>query len=409
MYEAAFGLLKKPFGMTPDPALLYLTPGHREALAGLAYGVMHRKGFIVLVGDAGTGKTTLLRKLLLTLPTPTVESSVLINPTLTPSEFLEMVLEDFKVGGLMASKAQRLIRLRDFLVELHRTEKIAVLIVDEAHKLSADVLEEIRLLTNFETDEHKLLQIVLAGQTELGDLMNRAELRQLKQRVAVRLDIGPLTAADLRQYLQFRWQASGAIEPLPFTSEAIAAIGEWSRGIPRLVNAICDNALLLACGDGIRSIGAANIEEVARDFQLRGEVPPPEPAPVTERNGRAAVQMPAFAQTARGAASDFRPLLYKLADGRGATAGAAIATAAAAMGPAVLDTAVAEAEPPAPATAAPGDDRSAAPAATAVLAVEEAPRNAGNRGDFGALPILERYAREQSRSLWGRWTARFRS
>ena len=275
MYEAAFGLTKKPFGMTPDPSTLYLTPCHREALAGLAYGVMRRKGFIVLIGDAGTGKTTLLRRLLLTLPESSVESSVLINPTLTPSEFLEMVLDDFKVSSSATSKAQRLIRMRDFLVNLHREGKIAVLMVDEAHKLSAEVLEEVRLLTNFETDEHKLLQIVLAGQTELGGLLNRDELRQLKQRVAVWLEIRPLGTADLHEYLRFRWQISGGTEPLPFTEGAIGAIAQWSRGIPRLVNSICDNALLLACGDGVKSVGIAHIQEVARDFQLRLDVPAP--------------------------------------------------------------------------------------------------------------------------------------
>ncbi|HVX68028.1 MAG TPA: AAA family ATPase [Bryobacteraceae bacterium] len=335
MYEAAFGLTKKPFGMTPDPAALYLTPAHREALTGLAYGVMRRKGCIVLIGDAGTGKTTLLRKLLLTLPTPSVESSVLISPTLTPSEFLEMVLEDFKIGGVPSSKAQRLLRMRDFLADVHRAGKVAVLIVDEAHKLGPDVLEEVRLLTNFETNEDKLLQIVLAGQTELGDLLNRQELRQLKQRVAVRLEIGPLSHADLAQYLQFRWQVAGGTAPLPFSAEAIRAVGLWSRGIPRLVNAICDNALLLACGDGLKVIGGAHIDEVARDFQLAGDAPPlPErrnlPAAVAPEPAYAAVGSAEHRETAR--APEWSP---------------------------------------------------------------------------GALPILERYATEQSRSLLGRWAARF--
>jgi general secretion pathway protein A len=351
MYEALFGLKKKPFGMTPDPASLYLTPAHREALTGLAYGVLRRKGCIVLIGDAGTGKTTLLRKLLLTLPTPSIESSVLINPTLTPAEFLEMVLDDFKIGsGVAASKSQRLIRMRDFLVDLDRAGKVAVLVVDEAHKLSADVLEEIRLLTNFETDENKLLQIVLAGQNELGDLLNRQELRQLKQRVAVRLEIGPLTAADLRQYLHFRWQVAGGGEPLPFSEEAIEAVGLWSRGIPRLVNAICDNALLLACGDGLRSAGVAHIDEVARDFQLRGDVPP----------ARAASPRPAPPAQA-----------------------AAAATASATPAPA------------------------AEPARSAVAVAEERASAPVSSWDSGGLPILERYAMEQSRSVLGRWAARF--
>ncbi len=352
MYEAAFGLTKKPFGITPDPSTLYLTHAHREALAGLAYGVLRRKGFIVLIGDAGTGKTTLLRKLLLTLPTPSVESSVLINPTLTPSEFLEMVLEDFKIAGAGMNKARQLIRMREFLVDIHRAGKAAVLIVDEAHKLSGEVLEEIRLLTNFETDDQKLLQIVLAGQTELGDLLNREELRQLKQRVAVRLEIGPLSAADLRHYLEFRWQVSGGAEPLPFTDQAIEAVGRWSRGIPRLVNSICDNALLLACGDGVRSIGVTHIDEVARDFQLVDDR-----APASARLAAA----PAAQAANSGRSAGERPVV-----------------------------------------------NGAAAAAPAAVAVEEPVEDASaTNEEFRALTVLERYATEQSRSRLGRWAAKF--
>jgi general secretion pathway protein A len=285
MYNQFFGLRKEPFGMTPDPAFLFLSAAHREALAGLTYAILSRKGFVVLTGDAGTGKTTLLTRVVKSVPESRACFSVVLNPTLTPAEFLELVLLDFGIADVPASKAQRLTILREFLTEAYGQNRVPVLVVDEAHKLPPDVLEEIRLLSNFELPDGKLLQIVLAGQTELGDLLNRQDLRQLKQRVAVRLAIHPLSAADVDHYIRHRWQRAEGREPHPFQPEAIRTIAQYSRGIPRLVNVLCDNALMLAYGEGIGAIGMTQIAEVARDLDM------------TDRNGRlrqGAVAAPAY-------------------------------------------------------------------------------------------------------------------
>ena len=303
MYNQIFGLTKDPFSMTPDPAFLFLTAPHREALAGLTYAILNRKGFVVLTGDAGTGKTTLLSRIFQSIPSTRAKFSVVLNPTLTPSEFLELALLDFGVANIPTSKAQRLNLLQQFLIEAHRKNQVTVLVVDEAHKLAPDVLEEIRLLSNFELAETKLLQIVLAGQTELGDMLNRQDLRQLKQRIAVRLAIHPLSAIGVQHYIQHRWQRAGSTEPHPFHSDAVALIAQYSRGIPRLVNAVCDNALTVAFAEGQKSIGTAHIVEVAGDLDLldrprpaRRSVPnaPPvfhpkigrTPNPVSAGNGR---------------------------------------------------------------------------------------------------------------------------
>jgi general secretion pathway protein A len=268
MYEAHFGLKSNPFSMTSDPGALFWTAAHREALAGLTYAVMGRKGFVVLTGPAGTGKTTLLRKLLDSAPVA-MRTSFVYNPTLTPSEFLEMALTDFDMPPVSMNKAQRLLKLEQFLLSMYREGKVVVLIIDEAHKLSPELLEEVRLLTNFETAKEKLLQIVLAGQPELNDLLNREDLWQLKQRIAVRLQIRPLAESDIHQYLTFRWMKAGGGEPLPFTDAAINLIVSWSKGIPRVINGICDNALILAYAAGRNTIGPEDIVEVIRDLDLR--------------------------------------------------------------------------------------------------------------------------------------------
>ena len=255
--------------MTPDPAFLFLTTAHREALAGLTYSILSRKGFVVLTGDAGTGKTTLLTRIFQSVPSTRVRFSVVLNPTLTPAEFLELSLLDFGITEIPASKAQRLVLLQQFLVDTHKKGQVAVLVVDEAHKLPPDVLEEIRLLSNFELADSKLLQIVLAGQTELCDVLNRQDMRQLKQRVAMRLVIHPLSPIGVEHYIQHRWQKAGAKQPHPFEPEAVSRIAQFSNGIPRLVNALCDNALMLAYAEGKTIISIEHVLEVAKDLDLR--------------------------------------------------------------------------------------------------------------------------------------------
>jgi general secretion pathway protein A len=268
MYERYFGLEKSPFSMTPDPELLFLTEGHREALAGLTYAILRRKGFVVLEGEAGTGKTTLLRKLLRILPETQAQTSVVLNPTLTPAELIEHVLIGFGIPNPPESKTQRLLILEKFLRDAGERGKAPALIVDEAHKLSNEVLEEIRLLTNFETDQSKLLQIVLTGQPELKDTLNRPELWQLKQRVAVRLKVMPLTLEEIHAYLAHRWTRAGGSLPLPFSDEAITLIAKWSKGIPRIINSICDNSLLLGFSDSKRTIQTTEILDAVADLDL---------------------------------------------------------------------------------------------------------------------------------------------
>ncbi len=274
MYQRFFGLTKEPFAMTPDPAFLFLTGAHREALAGLSYAIMGGKGFVVLTGDAGTGKTTLLTKMLRSIPPSRASFSVVLNPMLNPDEFLEMALLDFGIPHVPASKTQRLILLREFLSESRKQGKISVLIVDEAHKLAPSVLEEIRLLSNFELADTKLLQIVMAGQNELAAILNREDLRQLKQRISVRLTLAALSRTDVEHYIRHRWTKAGG-ETHPFSPEAVGQIARWSTGIPRLVNVLCDNALVLAFGEGAAVVTAKHVAEVASDLELREHHPGP--------------------------------------------------------------------------------------------------------------------------------------
>jgi general secretion pathway protein A len=264
--------------MTPDPAFLFLTAQHREALVGLTYSILERKGFVVLTGDAGTGKTTLLTRVLQHMPETKVQSSVILNPTLTPAEFLELALLDFGIPEVPASKAQRLVKMQKLLLEGHREGRISTLVIDEAHKLSLDVLEEVRLLGNFEQDDQKLLQILLVGQSELSDLLERSDLRQLKQRIALRFTIEPLSPDEVDQYIRYRWTTAGGAHAVPFAPETVTQIAHYSRGIPRVINALCDNALILAFGEGARVVGEKHIREAAADLKLGLPAPPPAPA-----------------------------------------------------------------------------------------------------------------------------------
>jgi general secretion pathway protein A len=267
MYNKRFGLAKNPFNMTPDPAFLFLTAQHREALAGLTYAVLQHKGFVVLTGEAGTGKTTLLSRVLQSLPESRIQFSLIMNSTLTPSEFLELALLDFGIKDVPASKAQRLHKLGTLLLQGQREGKVSALIVDEAHKLSIEVLEEIRLLGNFEQADQKLLQIVLVGQDELDEILDRANLRQLKQRIAVRLSIGPLAPPEVGQYIRHRWLTAGGTQP-PFSAEAVAGIARVSCCIPRVINALCDNALVQAMAEGCATITDRHVHAAALDLQL---------------------------------------------------------------------------------------------------------------------------------------------
>jgi general secretion pathway protein A len=268
MYKEFFGLQALPFNLTPDPAFLYLPPKHREAVTGLSYAIVERKGFVVLTGDAGTGKTTLLNAVLSRMPETHVLTSVVLNPTLTPAEFLENVLLDFGIPDVPDSKAKRLWVLQDFLARAYQHNHIVAIIIDEAHKLSPEVLEEIRLLGNYEFGPDKFLQILMLGQCELDDLLNRYDLRQLKQRIALRLYIDPLTAAQTEEYIAFRWATAGGGDASPFVPDAIRELIRCSRGIPRVINSLCDTALLMAYAEGVRTVTAAAVRAAAANLML---------------------------------------------------------------------------------------------------------------------------------------------
>ena len=227
---------------------------------------------MVLTGNAGTGKTTLLTRILEHLPVSRIQSSVIVNPTLTPSEFLEATLLDFGFTDIPPSKAQRIGLLQGFLWSGHREGKVSALIVDEAHKLSLELLEEIRLLGNFESSNEKLLQIVLIGQSELDDLLNRENLRQFKQRISMRLAIEPLAGTEIEQYIRYRWMKAGG-SAAPFSVEAIAGIGQASQGVPRVINVLCDNALLRAFGEESPTVEIGHVLAVCKELQFAVPLP----------------------------------------------------------------------------------------------------------------------------------------
>ena len=267
MYETHFHLRRNPFGQTPDPGLLFLASAHRDAVAGLTYAILGRKGFSVLTGDAGTGKTTLLRSVMRKMPPERVQFSLVLNPALSVLEFLQTALGDFGIPETPANKAEALRLLHQFLLDISESGRVAVLVIDEAHRLSVELLEEIRLLANFETEHAKLLQVVLAGQDELNEILDRHEMRQLKQRIRIRLSIRPLSTAEVGPYIQHRWRKLSKAD-LPFAPESIPLIAEASSGIPRVINAVCDNALLLAFAQGSMMVTAAEVDEAARDLHL---------------------------------------------------------------------------------------------------------------------------------------------
>jgi len=263
---AFFGLQQKPFNPTPDPRFLYASPGHREGLAQLLYGVREHKGFILLTGAIGTGKTTLLRTLLSRLDGNTA-SAFVFDTTLPFEGLLEYMLEDLGVAKPGESHVQRLIALNNFLIERRRAGQNTVLILDEAQNLDHHALEQIRLLSNFETDTEKLLQILLVGQPELLDTLDRPELRQLKQRIGLRCRILPLTPEQTRDYIRTRLRVAGARDLGLFSDAAIIRIAEHSGGIPRVINTLCDHCLLIGYADQIRRIDRKIVDEAIEYFE----------------------------------------------------------------------------------------------------------------------------------------------
>jgi general secretion pathway protein A len=271
MYKAFFHLTRNPFDLTPDPTCFVSTRRHNEALAALYYGVRWHKGFIVVTGEVGTGKTLLLRCLLRLLrASKDVSYAYLFNSRLTPTEFLQYILSDFGLPSSGKNKGELLLELGQFLIARGSKKLTTVLIIDEAHHLSEEILEEVRLLSNLETTDEKLLQIVLVGQPELDEKLDSIGLRQLKQRIALRGQLGPLDAEETRDYIERRLKIAGADarrEPI-FPTETIAAVFRHSRGLPRLINSISENALIAAYARQLPVIPAEIVENVAREFRL---------------------------------------------------------------------------------------------------------------------------------------------
>jgi general secretion pathway protein A len=268
MYRKFFGLKENPFNVNPDPRYLFLTPHTREALACLTYGIETRKGFILLTGEVGTGKTTLVNKLLEWLHKEGVSTAFVFNPRLSVMEFFEFMMADFGIPCESLQKGQILLKLNQWLLERYQAGERAVLIVDEAQNLSLQMLEEIRLLTNLETSTEKLLQIVLAGQPELDQKLSQPQLRQLRQRITLRAKTRQLSSEETQGYIQERLRIAGAENPDIFSPEAIATVYRYARGIPRVTNLLCEHALISAFVDQVKPVPSETVEEVARDFDL---------------------------------------------------------------------------------------------------------------------------------------------
>ena len=284
MYKEFFGLRANPFNVNPDPRYLFLTRHTEEALACLTYGIQSRKGFVLLTGEVGTGKTTLINKLLEWLRAQQVPTAFVFNSRMNVPQFLDYMMADFGIPCDTRSKSQILMRLYNWLLERYRAGETAVLIIDEAQNLADEVLEEIRMLTNLETFTEKLLQIVLVGQTELEQKLKQPNLRQLRQRLTLRSKTHPLTLDETRAYIQQRLRIAGANGQPIFESDALTAIHRYSNGIPRVVNLICEHCLVSAFVDQQKTVGIGIVEAVARDFDLGDNhtVPPP-PAPPPEK------------------------------------------------------------------------------------------------------------------------------
>jgi general secretion pathway protein A len=268
MYNLFFGFSESPFSLSPDPAFLYRSAQHEEALANLIYGVRNRKGFIVLTGEVGTGKTTMLECLRDYLDSQGTEFAFLFNSRLTPDQFFEMIAYDFGLQCDRKSKTDVLFALNALLIEQAEQGRTAVLIIDEAHNLEWDVLEEIRLLGNLENRQGKLLQIILAGQPELDRKLDAPNLRQLKQRIVLRCSLSPLTSEETHRYIDARLTKAGIAGQAIFPPELIDEIQHRSRGIPRLINSICDNLLVTAYAMEQRTVSSAMLDEVCRDMRL---------------------------------------------------------------------------------------------------------------------------------------------
>jgi general secretion pathway protein A len=268
MYKDFFGLRANPFNVNPDPRYLFLTRHTEEALACLTYGIQSRKGFVLLTGEVGTGKTTLINKLLEWLRLQQVATAFLFNSRLNVPQFLDYMMTDFGIACDSRAKSQVLLRLYNWLLDRYRAGETAVLIIDEAQNLSDEVLEEIRMMTNLETFTEKLMQIVLVGQPELEQRLKQPHLRQLRQRLTLRAKTHPLSLEETKAYITQRLRIAGSNGQQIFDLEAVLAIHSYAQGIPRVVNLLCEHCLVSAFVDQQKLVTANVVDSVARDFDL---------------------------------------------------------------------------------------------------------------------------------------------
>ncbi|HTB92021.1 MAG TPA: AAA family ATPase [Candidatus Sulfotelmatobacter sp.] len=268
MYKSFYGLKENPFNVNPDPRFLFLTKQIEEALTGLMYGIQTRKGFITLTGEVGTGKTTLINRLLDWLHHRRARTAFLFNSRMNSSQLFDFILAEFDIQCESKSKSQQLLKLNHWLLERYRDGETVVLIIDEAQNLTYPVLEEIRLLTNLETSTEKLLQIVLSGQPELEEKLKLPQLRQLRQRIMLRCRTTPLSEEQTGEYIAERLRIAGASGDPIFSPKTIEAVHVYSLGIPRVVNLLCEHSLVNGFVEQQRPIQPKIVEEVAHEFQL---------------------------------------------------------------------------------------------------------------------------------------------
>lgn len=267
MYEAFYGCHEQPFSLTPDPKFLFMTPDQREALAYITYGIHERKGFLVLSGEVGVGKTLLVRTLLNHLGEP-IKSALIMNAMLTFDQLLRMALLDFAVDFRERGKVDMLLALQQFLLDVHARGGNAVLVIDEAQDLTPASLEQFRLLSNLETSTRKLLQIVLVGQPELKQILNSHELRQLRQRIPGICELYPLVPDGVGEYIEHRLRvASGGATGQIFEKDAVAEIAAYSKGVPRVINIVCDRVLLIGYVNDRATIGIEFVHEAIQDIE----------------------------------------------------------------------------------------------------------------------------------------------
>ena len=276
MFENFFGLSENPFRLSPDPKFLFLADVHKEALSHLRYGIEQRMGFVMVTGEVGTGKTTICRQLLKSLDSQ-VHTALILHPALSDMELLQSINHEFGLAAAADSKKALMDELFDFLLEVNGRGENAVLIIDESQNLDPAVLEQVRMLSNLETENQKLLQILLVGQPELGEMLASNNLRQLSDRIVVRYHMGPLNRSETRDYIMHRLSVAGAQGGVRFSGGALRQIYRYSGGLPRKINAVCERSLLLTYLKGAHTVTAALVRQAIRElkgvYALKSQAP----------------------------------------------------------------------------------------------------------------------------------------